>query len=282
MSRRDDIIAALATIPSLPTAVIEATKLLRDPEVSIAKVTETIKFDPSLTSNILRTANSAYFGATRRIPTLKQAIIRLGTSNVFRLVVASSVAPIAGQAIKGYDLSPGELWAHSIAVGICSETLGKMLKIDYPGYIFTAGLLHDLGKIVLGNFSIINTGSISQIAIKNNVSFDEAEMSVLGIDHAEVGALLLEKWNIPAEISEVVRWHHYPDSYKGDQTAVGLVHVANNIVLNIGIGVGVKGLKRRVSQRITDNLKLSDSITQQVIVKTVAGLKEFQKSMQAA
>jgi len=275
MTEREKIINSLSTIPSLPTAAVEAVRLLNNPEVSISKLTKTIEYDPALTSNILRMANSSYFGAPRQISSLKQAIVRLGTSNVFRLVVASAISPMVSKSVKGYDLPAGELWNHSIAVAICADYLGKALKIDFPGYIFTAGLLHDIGKVVLGNFSNINTEEILKIAMSRNASFDEAEMLVLGIDHAEIGALLLESWNLPKTISEIVRWHHYPEYYKGDQIAIALVHVANNLILKVGMGVGKEGLKYRISDKMLSVLNLTKDITEKVLIDTMDDLKEL-------
>ncbi|MFP4458835.1 MAG: HDOD domain-containing protein [Candidatus Zixiibacteriota bacterium] len=275
MRIRDKIISTLDSIPSLPTAAIKAVKMLQDPDVSISRLTKTIEYDPALTSNVLRLANSAYFGANRQIESLRQAIVRLGTNNVFRLVVASAVAPLSSQAVKGYDIPPGELWAHSVAVAITSENLRVELNLDAPGYIFTAALLHDLGKIVLGNFGELDVEAILKTAKEREVSFDEAEMAVLGIDHAEVGAVLLEKWNLPKTISEAVRWHHYPKYFPNDPIAIDLIHVGDNLCIKMGIGIGIDGLKHRVSNESVERLKMSNRIAEKVLLKTMGDLNEF-------
>ncbi len=279
MRIRDQIIKDLDTIPSLPTAAIKAVKLLQDPDVSISELTKTIEYDPALTTNVLRLANSAYFGAARQIGSLKQAIVRLGTSNVFRLVVASAVAPLANKAVKGYDLPAGELWIHSIAVAIGSDIMREELKLDTPGYMFTAALLHNIGKVVLGNCNYVEAEKILEMAVSHNVSFDEAELAVLGIDHAEVGALLLERWNLPQDIIEVVRWHHYPKYYPHNKEVIDLVHVADNLCMKMGIGIGVDGLKHRVSQESLDRLDLSTRITEKVLIKTISSLTDFRNML---
>ena len=275
MRIRDQIIKDLDTLPSLPTAAIKAVKLLQDPDVSISELTKTIEYDPALTTNVLRLANSAYFGASKQIGSLKQAIIRLGTNNVFRLVVASAVAPLANKAVKGYDLPPGELWIHSIAVAIGSDIMRDELNLTVPGYMFTAALLHNIGKVVLGNCSYVDPQKILDMATSHQVSFDEAELAVLGIDHAEVGALLLEKWNLPQNIIEVVRWHHYPKYYPESKEVIDLIHVTDNLCIKMGIGLGVDGLIHRISQESLDRLNLKTKITEKVLIKTISNLADF-------
>ncbi len=272
---REKIIASLGRIPSLPSAAMEAVKMLQDPDVSIPKLTKTIEYDPALTTNVLRLANSAYFGAPRQISSLKQAIVRLGTNNVFRLVVASAVAPMTGVAVKGYDIAAGDLWLHSIAVAMTADMLRAELKLDVPGYIFTAALLHDIGKVALGNYGEIDVSKIQEMAKAHDVSFDEAEMAVLGIDHAEVGAVLLEKWNLPKDIAEVVRWHHYPKYYQGDSKIIDLVHVADNLCIKMGIGMGIDGLKHRVNQDSVDRLNLKSQVVETVLTNTIEHLGEY-------
>ena len=272
---RDKILASIKEIPSLPTAAVEAVQMLQNPDVSISKLSKTIEYDPSLTTNVLRMANSAYFGASRQIESLKQAIVRLGTNNVFRLVVASAVAPMASKAVKGYDIPAGELWLHSVAVAIGADALRESLEIDVSGVIFTAGLLHDIGKIVLGNFNDIDIKAVLTMALNHNVSFDEAELAVLGIDHAEVGALLLEHWKLPKSITECVRWHHYPKHFPGDLNLISLIHVADNLCMTMGIGLGIDGLKHRVDDEAVKRLKLNSKTTEKVLLKTMCSLGEF-------
>ncbi len=276
---RDRIIRDLDSIPSLPTAAIKTIRLLQDTEVSIAELARTIEYDPSLTTNLLHLANSAYFGASRQIDSVRQAIIRLGTNNLFRLVVASAVVPLAHQPVRGYDLSAGELWIHSIAVALCSDLMRAELGLSTPSFMFTSALLHNIGKVVLGNCEYVEPQKILDMAVSHNVSFDEAELAVLGIDHAEVGALLLDRWNFPQNIIEVVRWHHYPNNYPDEKIVIDLVHVSDNLCMKTGIGIGVDGLKHRVSQESLSRLKLSTDIAEHVLIGTMENLSDFRNML---
>ena len=126
------------------------------------------------------------------------------------MVLCMSVAPLVRQPIKGYDLDSEELWDHCIASAICGELVAAELQLELRGQAFTTGLLHDIGKIVLGTFVEIDDEPIHEIVRIDQLSFDEAERMVLGIDHAEVAAALLRAWNLPDDVVAAVRWHHEP------------------------------------------------------------------------
>lgn len=278
MSRRAEILEGLQTIPALPTAANRMIVLLRDPDVEIVEVVQTIEYDPGLTSNVLRLANSAYFGGPRTIGSLRDAIMRLGFNRIFQLVITSAILPIAKQEVKGYDLPSGGLLDHSIAVAIGAEELGQQLHLRVPPATFTAGLLHDLGKIVLGTFLEVDAGPIIALALQENLSLEVAESRVLGIDHAEAGAALLERWNIPGPVVETVRWHHQPESFTGDATLMDLVHAADHLSLSDGMGVAGNGIAYRASEQVLAHVDLREEVVESVLEKMqqgVAGLRDI-------
>ena len=211
MNHRDEILGKVSTVRSLPAAALEAVELLQDPEVPVMRVAKIIEFDPGLTANILRLVNSAYFGFHREVNSVRDAIVRLGTKQVTRTIMASAAGSVIRSAVKGYDLPAGQLWEHSVAVAIASDQLASVLDLEAPDYTFTAALLHDVGKIVLGTFVQVDVSPIMKLAFEEHVPFEVAEQQVLGIDHAEVGAVLLDNWNLSAQIVEVCRWHHEPE-----------------------------------------------------------------------
>lgn len=275
MSRKKEILDRLQTIPALPTAAGRMIVLLRDPDVDITEVIHTIEYDPSMTSNVLRLANSAYFGGPRTISSLRDAIVRLGFNRIFQLVLTAAIMPVARQAVKGYDLPAGGLLEHSIAVAIGAEELASQLKLKTPAATFTAGLLHDLGKVILGTFLQVDAGPIVDIAYREKISFELAEARVLGIDHAGVGAALLERWDLPTTIVEVVRWHHQPESYKGDTLLMDLVHAADHLSLASGVGVGVDGLNYHPSEEVMARLGIKASVAESVLCKMLDGVAEL-------
>jgi len=270
MNRRDQIVATIETITALPPVAVQMIPLLQNPDASLKDITQRLSHDPGLTANTLRLANCSMHAARQPIVQVGDAIKRLGTRRVLGLIIGSSVAPIARTRVKGYDLAEGELWRHAVAVAIGTEELAAVLGVCAPPHAFTAGLLADIGKVVLGTFLAVDAQRITTRAFDNGIPFDQAEREVLGIDHAEVGAMLMAHWKLPADIVDVVRWHHLPDQCASDRSVVGLVHVADHICALSGIGAGVDGLNYQPSRQVLEDLKVSTD----TIERTLCGLME--------
>lgn len=269
---REEILSKLPSVAAIPTASVEIVRLLQEPDVPNAKLAQAIEYDPSLTSNVLRLANSAYFGYPRSVSTIRDAIFLLGRNEIFQMVVASVVGKMTRQSVRGYGLSPSELWDHLMGVAVVSKKLGQVLHSKIPSYTFTAGLLHDIGKIVLGTFGDVDPAPILELAEQEQTTLVAAEQRILGIDHAEVGALLLESWNLPAYLSEVVRWHHDPAKDPGQAVVAGLVHVGDALCIVSGIGISVNGHIRRLAEEVLWKARLETRVSEEVIEHALAEL----------
>ena len=216
--------------------------LIDDPDINVTQIEHILRQDPGLTANLLRLANSAYFGIPSKVGSVRQAVLLLGLKRLIQMVIASCVSALMDRPVPGYDLSPGELWRHSIAVTVAAEGLVKELNIEAAEEIFTAALLHDVGKLVLGDFVRDDFKKIENI-LSQGVSFEAAENMVLGVNHADIGAEILRKWSLPPELVNAVRWHHDPESAAQTDAMLDIVHVANVLCLMIGVGVGRDGLQ---------------------------------------
>jgi putative nucleotidyltransferase with HDIG domain len=222
----NEILSKVKSFPTMPGAGLKMLALLEEADTSVSEIEEVLRFDPGLTANILKLANSAYFGIPSKVGSLKQAVILLGLKRLIQLVVASCVSAIMDKTVPGYDLPPGDLWRHSIAVSIAAEALVKDKKRIDAEDIFTPALLHDVGKLVLGSFVKDELEAVESIAAKG-VPFVVAENMILGTDHAEIGAQILVQWNFPPEIINAVRWHHDPDSVEKSSSQIDVVYLAN-------------------------------------------------------
>ncbi len=273
MSRRDEILNKVSAIPALPASATQAIRLIQSETTGLSDIMKAIEYDVSLTADVLRLANSAYFAGPRQISSLREAGVLLGAARILQLVLASAVFPVASRPIKGYDLPANDLLDHLLAVAIGAEELGKRLRVSVPHYTFTAGLLHDIGKIVLGTFLEVDGEAIRQVAFEEQISFEAAEDRVLGINHAEVGAALLESWQLPEGIVQVVRWHHSPELAGAEALTADLVHAADMLSIECGLGVGVDGLNYRIGPDVAERLRLKATLAEQV---TAAMLTELQ------
>ena len=269
MTVRNNILAKVRTVPSMPSVVVKLKQYLSDPDVSFDELAKVIEFDPGLTANLLQLANSAYFGWSGKIKTVKEAITRLGTNRIFQMVLCMSVAPLVRKPVKGYDMESDDLWKHSIATAICAEQLAVSLGLSNSEEAFTAGLLHDMGKILLGTFVEVDDEPIKNLVATEGLSFNEAERQVLGIDHAEAAAELLKYWNLPENVVAAARWHHNPEEADGKhRDIVDLVHVADILCIRMGWGIGTDGplycLNSEAEERLGVDAEVEDIVTDRV------------------
>ena len=225
-AKLNEILNKVNSFPTMPGAGAKMLTLLEDPDTEVSEIEKILRYDAGLTANVLRLANSAYFGLPSKIGSLKQAVILLGLKRLTQLVVASCVSAVMDKVVPGYDLPPGDLWRHSIAVSIAAEALVKDKKRVDTEDVFTPALLHDVGKLVLGAFVKEELEAIQSIAAKG-VPFVVAENMILGTDHAEIGASILTNWDLPPDVINAVRWHHDPDSPDACNIQMDVVYLAN-------------------------------------------------------
>jgi len=220
------ILQRVSTFPNMPQAGIKLRALLSKEDVSINEIERILRQDPGLVANIFRLANSAFFGMPSRVTTLKRAIILLGVKRFSNIAVAASTSKLMNAAVAGYGISPGGLWLHSIAVANTSEALAKNMRLDGIGDFYTPALLHDLGKLALGEFVKAAQPEIDSL-VKEGVPFVFAEKEVLKTDHAEIGARILSKWSFPDDLVKAVQWHHNPNGLENSNLYVDIVYLAN-------------------------------------------------------
>ncbi|MBU2537275.1 MAG: HDOD domain-containing protein [Proteobacteria bacterium] len=242
MSRLDEILSLVKHVPPFPKVAQRVSEMLNDSEVSATALAEVIQYDQVITANVLKICNAAYFGLPRKVSSLDEALVIVGNDTLKDIIITSSSARFyKGAAGDGYKLDQGELWKHSIAVGIMAKELVKYVKGVEPGSAYTAGLLHDIGKRFLSSFVADDFKKIMMKVVQDDCSFVEAEKELVGASHAELGGMIMSQWGFPKEIELAVLQHHDPDALEKDPlTAV--VALANTLVISMGIGVGADGL----------------------------------------
>ena len=252
-TKLNQILSKVKSIPTMPEAGTKMLSLLEEPDTEISEIEESLRYDPGLTANILKLANSAYFGIPSKIGSLRQAVVVLGFKRLVQLVVASCVSAVMNKSVPGYDLPPGDLWRHSIAVSIAAEALVKDKKKGVSRDVFTPALLHDVGKLVLGTFVKEELEAIESIAAKG-VSFVVAENMILGTDHAEIGAQILTHWNFPSDVIQAVRWHHDPDSPEKVNIQTDIVYLANLLCQSTSTSDEIGGKSVELSPAVIERL----------------------------
>lgn len=283
MSRRDEILTIARSVKALPPLAVDLLTTIRDQDADVSEIARIIEHDPSVAANLLKMANSASLGLRNSVSSVKQALVRIGLRRVTELVLDVALAPVVAKPIRGYDLPVGALWEHSAAVAIVADVLAEQRSIEAPIDLFTAGLLHDVGKIVLGTFVEVEFDQIREFAFDRGLSFDQAERDILGIDHAELGAMLLQDWGLPESMAEIVRCHHRPEEAGTEsEAAAHLIHTCVQIVTAAGIGGGADGSHYETSPKANHMFDVTPSLIESVLCQTHSRLEEIHALRSAA
>ncbi|MCB9365983.1 MAG: HDOD domain-containing protein [Calditrichaeota bacterium] len=244
MKNREELLAQLREIKTLPTLPDTATKVIQmsqDPDVSPSELALTVEKDPSIATRLLKLVNSPYFGVRGSVTSIQQALVFLGVSNLRNLVLSSSVMDLFSQDGEVGSFSRKQLWIHSMATAVVAREIAKHTRSADPEVAFTAGLIHDVGKVVIDRHFHEEFERIVALMETYQVPMMDAETAVIGLTHAEIGMYLAERWSLPLVLQEAVGFHHDPRYAKHEPKLAALVGYADHVarLLRRGNGGGV-------------------------------------------
>jgi putative nucleotidyltransferase with HDIG domain len=242
------------------------------------EIVRVLKYDTSLTAKLLRTCNSVFFGFDEPVASVEQAVLVLGHKQILRILFAIAFNSTMTVPLPGYAADANELWHHSLVTAFNCEHLAQTDLMDgvEPSVAFTAGLLHDIGKLALDEV----LGKDTQTAIRSRIELNgqscaEAEREIIGTDHAQVGASLLQMWKLPPEIIEAVENHHRPMAIPQLRLSA-LVHVADCLAHIMGSSVGWDSFAIRVDGGVARALELTPDRTEQLLITAHGSLEEVE------
>ena len=223
---------SISDLPSLPNIVVKVNNMLQEYDTPIKELSKTIETDQAIVTKILRLVNSTFYGFRSKIKNIPHAIIILGFSNIRNAVVSVSIiTTFSGKkTLEAFDIT--DFWKHSIAVAVTSRYLAEQSKLDSPDDCFVAGLLHDIGKVVLSQDFAEFFSQVWELVKGNGLSFYEAEKKVLPANHAQIGGYLAKKWQFPASLTDSITYHHAITKTVSNLNQLIIVHTANSIVNN--------------------------------------------------
>jgi len=230
------IIMTTRDLPAMPQVAAKVLELSSDPDTSAQKLQQVIADDQAMTARILKIANSAMYSCSRRIKTLTEAIVMLGFNAIRSLVVTSAARNLYNTHSSRTGLKERLLWEHSIGAAFASRALAEKVAPGFTEEAFLAGLLHDIGKLVLNQKAPREFDEIVQIVYNENQPFFSVELGILGFDHAQVGALLINKWKLAPVLEEVILHHHEPLDAEAESPLHRLLALGNAMCHKMGIG----------------------------------------------
>lgn len=230
------ILKRIRDIPSLPDVVTRILAVISKPTTPASEIARLISYDPGLTSKVLRMVNSAAYGFQRQISSIQHGIMILGFNNVRGLVLSASIFKLFEGHTHPGGLNHNEFWEHSMSTAIASRILAKKLRVPDADDIFSAAMLHDIGKVVLDIYfqqdyqMVLGHASRSSLPMHGQ-PFYEMEQRLLGITHTSIGSFLATKWKLPVTFTEVIQFHHEPEKAQNCQHLVYLVALANEMAV---------------------------------------------------
>lgn len=269
MTSVEDIIAEIDTLRPIPPVAARILALAEDENSSMSDMADLIIHDPSITASILKICNAAYFGLTRQIDSVRDAIVLLGLDEIIELVLLNTTAENFKDEPDGYGLGEGELWHHAVQSAYAAKILAENHGFGPQKHlIFTAALLKDIGKIILGRFVAFSYEKINILVHSKGYSFNEAEKEVIGISHEELGARIGQKWRFGDKLIYMIRHHHMTDKDARTDAQTALVYLADMICMMIGFGTGGDGLAYRFYSEVLERMQMTDTDLQNVIFNT--------------
>jgi len=258
-SNLSDIIQErIGNLPTLPDIALKLLELTGDDDASIKELVQVISHDPAISSRVLKVANSAYYGFTWQITALDQAIPLLGLEMVRSLALSMKVFDYFRGIKSGGFFTVSDFWLHCVAVSAIARDFVQLVPLGPRDLLFTAGLLHDIGKLFLMDVLRVRYLDLIRTVEKEKVQLHEMEKQELGMDHAQTGAILLERWEFPPEIITIIHDHHLPLS-QHSSVSVQAVILADSLAREAGLGSSGNVLPNGQVEEILQHLNLDSA-----------------------
>jgi putative nucleotidyltransferase with HDIG domain len=268
MTDLKDIVEQIDLLEPVPPVAVQILALTEDPNSSFAEISDLILIDPALTANLLRTCNSAFFSLSRQVESVRDAITLLGLDQIVELVMAGSLSTNFKKELVGYGLGERELWRHAVSSAHVAGNLADRFGASQNKHlIYTAALLKDIGKLILGRFVAFSYEQINILVHSQGHSFNDAEHEIIGMNHEELGALVAKKWHFSQKLIDIIRHHHLSEESARQDLGTALVYLADIICMMMGLCAGADGLSYRFYSEVLNQMNLSEKDLQGIIAE---------------
>jgi putative nucleotidyltransferase with HDIG domain len=251
----EQLAVGVQDLPSLPAVVMELLSSIEQEDIDISVLAKKVSYDQALTAKTLRLANSSTYGLQVKVTTIQQAITFLGFQTTRNLITAAAITGCfpSGRCVGFHDKG---FWRHSIATAACARALARRMRFNQD-IAFTAGLLHDIGRLVLVTGHPDAYAQVVAWHAQHGGDWQDAEQAILGIDHVDAGVALADHWNFSSTMRQAIAYHHAPDIH-GAGFLAAIVHVANAIVHALDLAGEDDELVPRVSSVAWDAMGLNE------------------------
>ena len=272
------ILKSLKDLPPMPQALIKARKIISDQNSGFQELAVVLETDPAIATKVLKMANSPYYGLSGKVSSIQHASVVLGYKALGDLVTMAGSSGLVAKPLDGYGLDAGDLWLHSMAVAIGSKFIAEKRVPELANDAFSAGLIHDSGKIILDKHVLERKEQFEASMGNGSKTFLAAEKEILGFDHAELASEACSKWNIPDDLSLAIQYHHYPQRTDNNALAY-ILHMADSIAMMSGIGTGIDGMLYQMDETAMAFLRLQPEDLGIIIENVVEQVENMETDM---
>ncbi|WP_022666474.1 HDOD domain-containing protein [Desulfospira joergensenii] len=282
MTTLQQLIKEIKHLKPIPAVANQLLAIVDDPDHSMEDIANVIQYDPMITASILKTCNSAFFGLKHPAESIRDAVSLLGTDQIIELALIKSGARVLGTSQEGYGLAKGDMWTYSVSSAVIAKQIASRLSLENKATIFTSALIKDIGKIILEKHVSHSDRQIRDLVETGEYSFREAEKKVLGIDHAEIGAMIAKMWKFSPRMVKIIRHHHLADESLIQDREIAAVYLADCICMMTGRGVGADGLSYRFKSRVMEELGITSDDVSMIIADFGMNMEKIEALLQMA
>jgi putative nucleotidyltransferase with HDIG domain/predicted Zn finger-like uncharacterized protein len=286
--RKQRIIRNLKELPPMPQIVFKAHEIMDDPNSNTKQVADLIETDQAIAAKVLRMANSAYYGMSGKVSSIQHASAVLGYKALGELITLAGTSSLLGSRLYGYDMDSGALWRHSIAVAFASKSIARRKKPSLENDAFSAGLIHDVGKLILDRPVLNRKKLFDEYMGTGDRTFLSAEKKILGFDHAEIGHEVCKHWKIPESLALAIRHHHQPDSASGESLAAvvcmadTVANMAEAMQLVGKIENDIDAVMYMLDDEVMVTLSLEEKDVREIMTETTEAVVKITSAMSPA
>ncbi len=236
-----DIQRAIDNLQPIPQIALEILNSLEDEEYEVQPIADMVRQEQVIAARTLQLCNSSFYNRGRKIETIDHALIMLGRDLFVKLVISSIIEDFFSRYVQGYSLCKGGLFSHSLGTAITAERIARHTGKAAPAVAYLAGLMHDIGKVVLDQFVSDVYPFFYRRLLDGKTDLQSVEQEIFGIDHAQVGLRLARKWSFPQSLTDAIGFHHRIDTRTGSSPLLILVHLANHLMTSFHAGFKLGG-----------------------------------------
>ena len=275
---KNRIVRTLEDLPAMHEVVMKAQEIMADPNSDIEDLAVIIETDQSIAIRVLKLINSAHYGLSDKVSSIRQACNLLGFRTLQEVIITVGVSKVLGRKLKGYEFGSGELWLHSIATGFCSRILAERKNPELVSDAYVGGLLHDAGKIILDQYVLERKDVFKDFMKDGTKTVLDAEKRILGVDHSEIASDICRKWNIPENVTVAIQYHHYP-SHSDENELAYIVHTADYLVRLSGLGYEDDDLMYELEEATLEFLGLKQDDFSDITFQILEYVQKLQSSI---